>query len=165
MQLDYLAGSYDGDDSLMVLWGAGASITAAGGGPDVPSFSLSTTVPTAGVMTAPTFMSTAPYQPLSIGVPLTVSWTATAADMVQVYLLGESSTAYSSVVCVVPASSGQVQVPVAAMAGMTGLKGIFDVNAYDKASEVEGSLEIDFYSEVFMGMPNSGTASVSVVFQ
>lgn len=164
VQLDYLAGSYGGHSSQL-LWSGGASITAAGGGPDVPGFSLSVTVPTAGVMTAPVYASTAPYQPLSTSVPLTVSWSATAADEVQVLLLGESSTAYSEVVCTVPASSGQVLIPSAAMAGMSGLTGLLDVNAIGKASSVQGSLEIDFYAEVFLGMPMGGAASVSVAFE
>jgi hypothetical protein len=157
--------SYAADSTQIVLWAGGTTITASGGGPDVTSFSLSKAVPLVGVLTAPTFVPpTSGFQPLSIGAPITVTWTATSADTVQVYLGAESSTTYSSVVCEVSASSGQVQIASAAMAGMSGYSGIFDVTALGRTSTVQGTTEIEFSTSSFMQGPG-GMASYPVMLQ
>ncbi len=163
--LAFSGGAYVAYNSSSILWSGGTSIVAStAGGSDVAGFSLTTTVPVVGTLTSPVFKTTTGYQPLSTASAIDVVWTSTAADMIYVYLGGESSTTYSWVECDVPASSGAVQIPAAAMAGMAGINGILDVTAAGHSTQTHGSVEIDFDARSFLQM-GSSIASVPVALQ
>ncbi len=104
--------------TLRSVSNGGTYMLSGTGGPDVGPFTLSATFPNSFIVT-----NSSSLMAISRSQPLTVSWTGSGFDTVQISIntTTESSTTVHGLVlnCAVPASAGSYTIPAAALAFLT----------------------------------------------
>ena len=118
--------TYDPVSGSAVLWNGGETLTVAGVGKDVPSFTTSLVAPSKLTVTMPTLPSSAASLNVVRSAPFSATWTGASSGTVVLYFDAVTASNAFSATCTFKASAGSAQVPAAAFADFPAVDGSFN---------------------------------------